>query len=169
MMEYLYASDYSTTDTAPTFSLDTHTAVFALASTLFIPGLQTLSIAKYRHNLNTLVSDLSVYFASVRAVYALTTSSNPGLRLAVVEAAICEMRNLLAEGTAVRDGFLALTSEVGQFQADIYALLLRNPTRPLEVLAQELCEECGPREEGDGYEVTTECKGCGKERTLEFY
>jgi len=41
--------------------------------------------------------------------------------------------------------------------------------REVEYVAQELCEECGPREEGEGYEITTECKGCGKKRTLEFY
>lgn len=67
-----------------------------------------------------------------------------------------------------REGFFKLTAEVPDFQTEIYFLMLDHPTRPMEVMAPDLCEECGPREEGDGYEVTTECKGCGKEKTLAF-
>lgn len=82
------------------------------------------------------------------------------------------MRNLLQEGSEQRRGFLELTSAIPQFQADIYAFLLcnGNPQREVEVVTvcQELCEECGAREEGDGYEVTLECKGCGEERSIEF-
>ncbi|KAL5322752.1 hypothetical protein ACEPPN_010728 [Leptodophora sp. 'Broadleaf-Isolate-01'] len=191
MMEYLYTSTYTTTltDIAPSFSLPLHVSVFNLACTLSIPGLKAQALEKYCYTLKNLVSNLSVYYSSVRTIYdttspsptSLTTSSannstnsaaHHELRLAVVETAVLEMRNLLQEGSEQRRGFLELTSAIPQFQADIYAFLLcnGNPQREVEVVTvcQELCEECGAREEGDGYEVTLECKGCGEERSIEF-
>lgn len=56
-------------------------------------------------------------------------------------------------------------------QTDILTLLLEHPSRPVEVEveAQVLCEECGPRDDEDGYSITRECKGCGKVRTLNFF
>lgn len=78
-----------------------------------------------------------------------------------------EMGSLLAGPACNR--FLQIMSDIPDFQAGIMLMLLRNPLRPYEMLVQELCEECGPRNENDTYEVTEECKGCGKEKTLEFY
>ena len=174
MMEYLYTSTYTTTitDVTPSFSLPQHVSVFNLACTLSITGLKAQSLQKYCYTLKNLVSNLSVYFTSVRTIYALPPkSAHPELRLAVVETAVLEMRNLLIEGSDQRKDFLELTSGVPHFQADIYMYLLCNGSgTDVQVVSvpQELCEECGAREEGDGYEVTTECKGCGEERTLEF-
>ncbi len=96
MMEYFYSSNYATNDQAPDFSLPFHTKVFCLAVTLSIPGLEELAVAKYKQNLSSYVTDLGVYFASVKDIYALTTSEIPELRNAVVEAAISEMQNLLS-------------------------------------------------------------------------
>lgn len=49
--------------------------------------------------------------------------------------------------------------------------LIEHLSRPMdtELVFAELCDECGPRPEDDGYEVITECKNCGKEKLLEFY
>lgn len=174
MMEYLYTSTYSTTltDIAPSFSLPQHISVFNLACSLSITGLKSQALQKYCYTLKNLISNLSVYFASVRTIYELPNNpAHPELRLAVIETAVFEMQNLLMEGSEQRKDFLALTSEVPQFQADIYAYFLFNgPAAEAQVVTvpQALCEECGAREEGDGYDVTTECKGCGEERTLEF-
>ena len=183
MMEYLYTSTYTTTltDIAPSFSLPLHIAVFNLACVLSIPGLKTQALQKFCYTLKNLVSNLSVYFAAVRRIYETPLSPTPTsqvvhheLRLAVVETAVLELRNLLQEGSEQRKGFLELTSAVPQFQTDIYAFLLcngnGNAQREVEVVTvcQELCEECGAREDGDGYEITMECKGCGEERSIEF-
>ncbi|KAK0127211.1 hypothetical protein ONS96_006764 [Cadophora gregata f. sp. sojae] len=174
MIEYLYTSTYTTTvtDIAPSFSLPQHVAVFDLACSLSITGLKSLALQKYCYTLKNLISNLSVYFTSVRIIYKLPNNSvHAELRLAVVETAVLEMRNLLVEGSEQRRDFLELTSNVPQFQADIYAYFLCNGPGPeVQVVSapQELCQDCGAREEGDGYKVTTECKGCGEERTLEF-
>ncbi|KAG4427452.1 hypothetical protein IFR05_017065 [Cadophora sp. M221] len=196
MVQYLYTSTYTTTltDIAPSFSLPLHVSVFNLACTLSIPGLKAQALEKYCYTLKNLVSNLSVYYSSVRTIYdtSLNSLTSPTssthininnsnqtqsqihreLRLVVVETAVLEMRNLLQEGSEQRRGFLELTSAVPQFQADIYAFLLCNGNSQREVevvtVCQELCEECGTREEGDGYEVTLECKGCGEEKSIEF-
>ncbi|CZT48804.1 uncharacterized protein RSE6_09556 [Rhynchosporium secalis] len=164
MMEFLYTSNYTTavTDVAPSFSLPHHVSVFNLACTLSIPILKGLALQKYLHTLKNLVSNLSVYFASVRSIYSTPSDpSHPELKLAVVETAVLEMQNLLREGSEQRREFLELTSQVPQFQIDIYDFLMcnGNPQKEVEVVTvcQELCEECGAREEGDGYEVILEC------------
>jgi hypothetical protein len=46
---------------------------------------------------------------------------------------VSEMSTLLTEGS--RDRFLQCTKEVPDFQADLYLIMLRHPTRPLEVVS----------------------------------
>ncbi|TVY41542.1 hypothetical protein LSUB1_G001999 [Lachnellula subtilissima] len=167
MMEYFYTSNYTTVDQAPDFSLPAHVKVFCLAADFACTGLKAVAMTKYRETLQGKLRNLEVFYASVESVYATTTTEHPELRMAVVEAAIMEMRLLLAD--PARERFLQLTSELSDFQADIMLTLVHNPMRPVEKVVQELCEECGPRSEDDGYEVTTECKSCGAEKTLEFY
>lgn len=60
-------------------------------------------------------------------------------------------------------------AEVPAFQKDVMCTMVENPASQVQVLVPELCEECGPRAEDDGYQVTTTCKGCGVEKTFEFY
>lgn len=92
-----------------------------------------------------------------------------------------------------RAAFLNLTSEVVDFQVDLYKMLIAHPLRPLDRVEVEveregesesegkgererggrervLCEECGPREQaaGEGYTVKQTCKGCGVVREIEF-
>jgi len=166
-MEYFYTSAYTTPDQAPEFGLSEHIKVFSLAVDLACPGLEAVAASNFRETLSNKVADLETYFTSIESIYASTTPEHPALRTIVVEAAIIELRQLL-EGP-VRTRFLRLASDVPGFHADVMLTLFHNPSRPVEKFAQELCEECGPRDEGDGYEVTTECKSCGMERTLEFY
>jgi hypothetical protein len=146
-MEYLYSTSYNTTDHEPDFSLPHHIKVFSFSVQLSISGLEQLATKKFAFTLMT---------------------EHPGLRRVVVEAAVTELRNLVHESR-----FFDLTSTVKDFQADIYLFLMNHPSRPVNTetgyLFAELCEECGPRDSDDGYEVTTECKGCGKEKTLEFF
>jgi hypothetical protein len=168
VMEYLYSTNYNTTDHEPDFSLPHHIKVFSLSVQLSISGLEQLATKKFAFTLMTHVKDLDVYFSSVKDIYSVTPSEHPGLRRVVVEAAVTDLRNLVHESR-----FFDLTSTVKDFQADIYLFLMNHPSRPVntetEYLFAELCEECGPRDSDDGYEVTTECKGCGKEKTLEFF
>jgi hypothetical protein len=168
MMDYLYSTDYITTDHEPDFSLPHHVKVFRLAVQLSIFGLEELAARKFASTLLHKVKDLEIYFTSVKDIYTSTTFDHPALRLIVVEAAVTEIRNLVKEPR-----FLDLTSSVKDFQADIYLFLLNPPPRVVQVEPQyvfaELCDECGPRDENDGYEVETECKGCGKLKSLAFY
>jgi hypothetical protein len=165
MMEYLYTSTYTHHPHPPTFSLPLHTQLYILSSKFQIHGLQTLSCTLFTHHLNNHVSNLEVYFTSVRSIYAHTSPENPGLRIAVVEAAVSEMRKLLGDDD-VRNRFFEVMTDTPDFMTDVMTLLVEHPERP--VLMQELCEECGPRGEGEGYEVTVSCKTCGKDRTVEF-
>jgi len=136
-VEYLYSSTYTTNDVEPDFSLPILIKVFHLAIELRISGLEELSVAKFRHNLNNHVNNLEVFFSAVKSIYAHKSSSygageHTGLRLAVVEAAVSEMSTLLAE--KLRERFFRCTKEVPDFQADLYMIMLRHPTRPLEVV-----------------------------------
>ena len=88
------------------------------------------------------------------------------MRLAVVEAAMMEMDNLLAGD--VRVNFLRVTSDVPDFQADIYMALLTHRRPKVEFVVPELCDECGPRDVDDAYTMDVECKGCGQKKTLDF-
>jgi hypothetical protein len=47
-------------------------------------------------------------------------------------------------------------------------MLVEYPGRPVQVLTQELCEDCGTRNEDDGYKISVACKGCGTDRALCF-
>jgi hypothetical protein len=137
-MEYLYSSAYTTHDTEPDFSLPILIKVFHLAIELRISSLEELSVVKFRYNLNNHVNNLEVFFSAVKSIYANKSSSygageHTGLRLAVVEAAVSEMSTLLAE--KLRERFFQCTKEVPDFQADLYLIMLRHPTRPLEVVS----------------------------------
>jgi hypothetical protein len=137
-VEYLYSSTYTTNDVEPDFSLPILIKVFHLAIELRISGLEELSVVKFRYNLNNYVTNLEVFFSAVKSIYAHRSSSygageHTGLRLVVVEAAVSEMSTLLTEGS--RDRFLQCTKEVPDFQADLYLIMLRHPTRPLEVVS----------------------------------
>ncbi|CCU83041.1 hypothetical protein BGHDH14_bgh03983 [Blumeria hordei DH14] len=167
VMEYLYSGNYLCASAAATTSdatLTTHISVFSVASRLVMPALVQLAEAKFRDTLNNHVADIDLYFAAVRHIYA--AAAMPGLREAVVEAAVTEMARLL--GPECRAGFLVLTADLPDFQADIYLFLTHLPMRPVEVVVPALCPTCGPRAHGDGYEVTTACKACGLDCTLAF-
>lgn len=168
VMEYLYSGNYlcPATEQESGATLTAHISVFSVASRLVMPALVKLAEAKFRDTLNNHVADIDLYFAAVRRIYAAAAPTTPGLREAVVEAAVTEMARLL--GPECRPGFLALTAELPDFQSDIYLFLTHLPMRPVEVVVPALCATCGPRAHGDGYEVTTSCKACGLERTLAF-
>ncbi|KAG9229460.1 hypothetical protein BJ875DRAFT_488906 [Amylocarpus encephaloides] len=166
VLEFFYTSNYATIDGMPAYSLPTHITVFRLASTLQIPGLQERTAQRFRHNLNHYVTDLNVYFTAIKEVYANTTPDEPALRLAVAETASMEMVNLLAGD--VRVNFLRVTSEVPDFQADIYMALLTYNRAKVEFVVAELCDDCGPRDVNDAYKMDIECKGCGQKKTLDF-
>lgn len=85
----------------------------------------------------------------------------------MLSAAVTELKNLLL--VDVYENFFGLTAEVKEYQADIYIMLVRFPNRLVEAVSQELCDECGPQDDDDGYEVMVECKSCGKEKALAFY
>jgi hypothetical protein len=144
-MEYLYSSTYTIRDVEPDFSLPILIKVFYLAIELRILGLEELSVAKFRHNLNNYVTNLEVFYSAVKRIYTHRSSSygageHTGLRLAVVEAAISEMSTLLTEGP--REGFFQCTKEVPDFQADLYLIMLPHPTRPLEVVSISFIFSC---------------------------
>ncbi|CZR61342.1 uncharacterized protein PAC_11238 [Phialocephala subalpina] len=198
LLEYLYGTNYVTQDVEPEFGLFDHIRVFNLGVSLQISGLINLSVLKFRHNLNNYVDSPLLFFSVVREIYTtqpqpspltppvrrfqvfpsfnqnerererVNVPTNPGLRLAVLEAGVAEMRKLLSG--EYREEFLDLTGEVTDFQAEMYLLMLENPNRPLEMRVEEkvLCENCGPRPVGDGYLVETECKSCGEPRALAF-
>lgn len=168
MMEYFYKAKYTTLPSGPDFCLPLHTKVYILASELQITGLQTLSSHLFTKNLVNLVTDLEVYFSSVKDVYSKTTAANSALRIALAKIAISEMRHML-EDEKWWERFVEVTNEVPAFQRDIMAMMVEYPVSQVQVVVQELCEECGPRAEDDGYQVTTACKGCGVDKTLEFY
>lgn len=174
-MDYLYTTNYTTilTDVTPYFSLNIHILVFDLATKFQIPGLQNLASQKFRYALSNHVRSTAVYFSCIRQIYNTTSKENPVLRLAVLETAVSEVAKLVLE-----PDFLQLLNDVPAFQVELLETLgilaangmsrRSDGESEVEYVADVLCEECGPRSEDDGYEVTTECKGCGKKRTLEF-
>jgi hypothetical protein len=168
MLEFLYSTNYNTIDNEPDFSLLHHVKVFCLSVELLIAGLEALSAKKFAFTLLNHIKDLDIYFSVVKEIYASTTPKHPALRLIVIEAAVTELCHLINESR-----FFDLTSTVKDFQSDIYLFLINHPSRPLltetEYMFAALCDECGSRDEDDGYEVSTECKGCGEVKTLKFY
>lgn len=165
MMEYLYTSQYHTSETELHLSLDIHIKLFVLAVGLQIPGLELYASTRYKHTLRNL-TDPETYFNSVLKIYDETTSEHPTLRFAVVEAAVVEMGNLLQE--LVRERFFQLTSDVPDFQADILTYFLRNPARSVEIEVPILCESCGPQNEEEPYTVEHTCRGCGGRKPIQF-
>lgn len=111
------------------------------------------------------MSDLKIYWQSVREIYAHDPKL-PVLRLAVVETAVIEIERMVAEGSVARKDFLELTSEVRDFQADIFEYLAE---RAKEYAPPVLCPECGPRDADDTYEMKVECKGCKKMKPIELF
>jgi hypothetical protein len=167
LMEYLYSASYKAPDIPPSFSLPLHTTVFQLAVTLAIPSLEAYSASQFRHALNTQVTNLDIYFASVVEIYNKTTSAHPGLRNAVVAAAIVEIKTILGED-AVRDRFHEVTVEFPEFQSEILTMMVEHPDRPIEVIIPELCAECGPVDQTQPYVFQAQCRGCGENKSLEF-
>ncbi|KAF7879718.1 uncharacterized protein EAF02_007888 [Botrytis sinoallii] len=107
LLEYLYTSAYSipspppntspsssTYLSGPTYSLPLHEQIFYLASHLQIPALETLAAVYFRHTLHTQISDLDIYFDCIKRIYGKTTRKNPGLRNALVEAAVQELEGM---------------------------------------------------------------------------
>ncbi|KAH8653198.1 hypothetical protein BGZ60DRAFT_436112 [Tricladium varicosporioides] len=165
MIEYLYTSQYNTSNTNAETYLDVHIKLFVLAVDFRIPGLELYASTQYKHALHNL-TDSEIYFNSVLKIYDETTSEHPTLRFAVVEAAVIEMGSLLQR--PIRERFFQLTSDVPDFHADILTYLLRNPTRPLEIEVPILCETCGPASEEEPYAVEHACRGCGEQKSIRF-
>jgi hypothetical protein len=114
------------------------------------------------------VTDLKVYFSNVKQIYTTTSREHPGLRNAVIEAAVTEMKTLLDDEN-VKSSFFEVLREVQGFHTDILRFLADNPNRPVQVVVQQLCDECGPISEEKKYILDTECRGCGKMKSMEFY
>lgn len=134
---------------------------------LSIPALEELSVLKFRDTLNNHVNNPLAFFAAVRAAYATSTPNHGGIRVALLEAGVSELRKIF-QGPYKED-FFKLTRDVAQFQEDMYLMMLEHPDRPMEVIAPDLCIECGPREDGKEYSVVMECIGCNKEKTMTFH
>ncbi|KAJ8068222.1 hypothetical protein OCU04_003790 [Sclerotinia nivalis] len=210
LIEYLYTSAYSLPsppgDTSPStspylsgpsYSLPLHEQIFYVAVHLQIPALETLAAASFRHTLNTQISNLDIYFSSIKRIYSKTTDKNPGLRNALVEAAVQELDEFWGD-EGLKNRFWAVMSENREFWEGVLRLLgngkevevrevireVRVPVevervveRVVQVEAEEkeenekeriLCADCGPREDGEEYEVKCVCRECGVERVLSF-
>ena len=105
---------------------------------------------------------------SVRRIYTTTPREHPGLRNAVVEAAVTEMKMLLGSDKEQKS-FFEVLAENPEFHTDILRFLADNPERPVQVVIQQLCDDCGPVREEDKYVIDTECRDCGKMKSMEFY
>lgn len=192
MIEFLYTGTYNTVDTSPTFSLYMHAKVYSLASKYQIVSLVALSAAKFAAALRR-VSDLEVYFQSIRDVYNIplteppsqsqqqppaslepqSSSNSHALRAEVVEAALVELSKILSS-PLVMARFQEICIEVPQFHADFLTALLETKIEMGSLMeagelegAEPLCDRCGPREEG--YEIEVKCKGCGRECLYGFH
>ena len=69
----------------------------------------------------------------------------------------------------VRKSFFEFSVEVPEFHIDVLRWFVDNPDRPVQLVVQQLCEECGPMSEEKKYVLDTECRGCGKTKSMEFY
>jgi hypothetical protein len=114
------------------------------------------------------LTDVNVYFACVEHIYGTSTHNHAGLRNAVVEAAVTEMNTLLNDLLA-RKAFFGVMAKTPEFQTDILRFLVNNPDRPVQVMVQQLCVDCGPMPEDQKYIVDQKCRGCGKDTSMEFY
>lgn len=166
-MEYLYTATYKTSPSEPDFCLPLHLKVYVLATELQVVGLQDLASHFFTFNLSNYVENLEVFFSIVKDVYSKTTANNSAIRQAVVQAAVSEMRMLLGENEAW-DRLTTVMAEVPGFQKDIMSVMVEHGDRQVTALPQELCKVCGPRAEGDGYQIQVTCKCCGVEKSLEI-
>ncbi|RAL59534.1 hypothetical protein DID88_006528 [Monilinia fructigena] len=206
LMEYLYTSAYSipsppagsspsssTYASGPSYSLPLHEQIFYLAVHLEIPAMETLATASFRHTLNTQISNLEIYFSSITRIYDKTTEKHPGLRNALVEAAVQELGGLLGQ-EGVKKSLWKTMSANEEFWEGVLRLLgsardveikevVREVRVPVEVeriveriLEKEvqvksddriLCLQCGPLDEDeDKYMLTCHCRICGEEKKL---
>ncbi|RDW65309.1 hypothetical protein BP5796_10001 [Coleophoma crateriformis] len=163
VLQYLYTGSYTFPLAPPDFSLPLHISIFTISISLQIPGLESLSAKNFRDCLSNHVSDLDTYFNAIASVYERTTRHHPGLRNAVIEAAVCELRKILGEG-AVKDRFLEVLSKQGEFLGDLLRAMIS--AREVETEVQIVCDDCGPSEEV--YQRVVVCKGCGALKLLEF-
>ncbi|KAF7944302.1 hypothetical protein EAE96_010701 [Botrytis aclada] len=211
LVEYLYTSAYSipspppntspsssTYLSVPTYSLPLHEQIFYLASHLQIPALETLAAVSFRHTLHTQISDLDIYFDCIKRIYGKTTAKNPGLRNALVEAAVQELEGMLGN-EEVKGKLWRVMSEIGEFWEEVLRALarrtevsvrevIREVRVPVEVEVEKIVEKIVervverdvPREakengdgeeesEGEGEKEWTLCPDCGPREEGEEY
>ncbi|TGO30005.1 hypothetical protein BPAE_0009g01030 [Botrytis paeoniae] len=205
LLEYLYTSAYSipsppantspsssTYLSGPTYSLPLHEQIFYLASHLQIPALETLAAVSFRHTLHTQISDLDIYFDSIKRIYGKTTTKNPGLRNALVEAAVQELEGMLGN-EEVKGRLWKVMSEKGEFWEEVLRALgrrtevrvkevIREVRVPVEVEVEKIVERIVEREvsgeakedgeeedEGEGDKEWTLCPDCGPREEGEEY
>ncbi|KAF7897842.1 uncharacterized protein EAF01_008808 [Botrytis porri] len=209
LLEYLYTSAYSIPSPPPTsspssstylsgpsYSLPLHEQIFYLASHLQIPALETLAAVSFRHTLHTQISDLDIYFDCIKRIYGKTTAKNPGLRNALVEAAVQELEGMLGN-EEVKRKLWRVMSENGEFWEEVLRALgrrteirvkevVREVRVPVEVEVERIIErevegraneqeeedgEGGEEEEGEGEgeKEWTLCPDCGPRDEGEEY
>ncbi|KAF7889066.1 hypothetical protein EAF00_009366 [Botryotinia globosa] len=207
LLEYLYTSAYSipspppntspsssTYLSGPTYSLPLHEQIFYLASHLQIPALENLATVSFRHTLHTQISDLDIYFNCIKRIYEKTTTKNPGLRNALVEAAVQELEGMLGN-EEVKSKLWRVMSENGEFWEEVLRALgrrtevkvkevIREVRVPVEVEVEKIVERVVEREvsgvakkNGDGEEESedegdkewTLCPDCGPRDEGEEY
>lgn len=84
--------------------------------------------------------------------------------MVVVDMAMAEMQKMLADEN-VRWAFLKLTSDVTEFQTDIYEGLMGRAVRYVPV-QPVLCDECGPLDESEKGFVVVHCERCKLDRKV---
>jgi hypothetical protein len=70
---------------------------------------------------------------------------------------------------AVKQNFFELMAHVPEFQTDVLLFLADDPERPVQVVVQHLCDECGPMSGADKYILEAKCRRCGKEQSIDIY
>ncbi|KAF7926220.1 uncharacterized protein EAE98_006515 [Botrytis deweyae] len=203
LLEYLYTSAYSipspppntspsssTYLSGPTYSLPLHEQIFYLASHLQIPALETLAAVSFRHTLHTQISDLDIYFDCIKRIYGKTTRKNPGLRNALVEAAVQELEGMLGN-EEVKGKLWRVMSENGEFWEEVLRALgrrtevrvkevIREVRVPVEVEVEKIVERVVEREvageaeddeeeDGEAEKDWTLCPDCGPRDEGEEY
>ncbi|KAF5871265.1 putative btb poz domain containing protein [Botrytis fragariae] len=205
LLEYLYTSAYSipspppntspsssTYLSGPTYSIPLHEQIFYLASHLQIPALETLAAVSFRHTLHTQISDLDIYFDCIKRIYGKTTTENPGLRNALVEAAVQELEGMLGNGE-VKGKLWRVMSENEEFWEEVLRALgrrtevrvkevIREVRVPVEVEVEKIVERVVEREvageakedgegeeEGESEKEWTLCPDCGPREEGEEY
>jgi hypothetical protein len=166
-MEYFYTTTYTTSPTGPDFCLPLHLKVHDLATVLEIPGLQNLAVKFFAFNLSNYVENLEVFFSAVQEVYSKPQCTNFGLRLAIIESAVSEMRTLLSHEHAWKR-FVSIMAEIPDFQKDMMHVMADLAIDQGENPPPVLCEACGPRADGDCYLVEFKCKCCGADKSLKI-